>query len=462
MSSSLTACRIGLSMARLMPAHSRRLPVPSDCLATAATYHIVALNGFHLGQRQQRRQFTTGRRLPRNTGIMFVPQQEAWIIERFGKFSRILNPGLNFCLPVVDRIAYIQSLKEIPINIPDQPAITVDNVTLQINGVLFLKVFDPYQASYGIEDAEFAMTQLAQTTMRSELGKISLDSVFRERDSLNRAIVETINQASEPWGINCLRYEIRDIILPPKIKDAMQTQVEADRRKRAAILESEGIRNSDINVAEGKKQAQILASEAFQREVLNKALGESEAIIRLAEARAQAIRSVADSLNQANGSSVVSMTIAEKYIEAFSKLAKSTNTVLLPAQSGDIASMVAQALAIYKSVDSSPSSPAPTHPPSGQPSLSSGSTSSTSFYSGGSGGGLGTSAEQTGGGVSMTGPAAMSDAFYASYERFKNSSGSTVGETNGESRAEQIERDLAKFGYGSSGERVGDSNYEKY
>uniref|UniRef100_A0A1I8HHX9 PHB domain-containing protein n=1 Tax=Macrostomum lignano TaxID=282301 RepID=A0A1I8HHX9_9PLAT len=388
-------------------------------------------------QRQQRRQFTTGRRLPRNTGIMFVPQQEAWIIERFGKFSRILNPGLNFCLPV--------------------PAITVDNVTLQINGVLFLKVFDPYQASYGIEDAEFAMTQLAQTTMRSELGKISLDSVFRERDSLNRAIVETINQASEPWGINCLRYEIRDIILPPKIKDAMQTQVEADRRKRAAILESEGIRNSDINVAEGKKQAQILASEAFQREVLNKALGESEAIIRLAEARAQAIRSVADSLNQANGSSVVSMTIAEKYIEAFSKLAKSTNTVLLPAQSGDIASMVAQALAIYKSVDSSPSSPAPTHPPSGQPSLSSGSTSSTSFYSGGSGGsgggGLGTSAEQTGGGVSMTGPAAMSDAFYASYERFKNSSGSTVGETNGESRAEQIERDLAKFGYGSSGER---------
>ncbi|GFW47678.1 stomatin-like protein 2, mitochondrial [Trichonephila clavipes] len=208
---------------------------------------------------------------PINTIIMFVPQQEAWVVERMGRFNRILQPGLNFLVPIVDKVKYVQSLKELAIDIPKQSAITLDNVTLNIDGVLYLRVVDPYKASYGVEDPEFAITQLAQTTMRSELGKISLDSVFRERESLNFAIVEAINKASNAWGIDCLRYEIRDIRLPQRVNEAMQMQVEAERKKRAAILESEGIREADINVAEGKKRARILSSEAEKTEQINRA-----------------------------------------------------------------------------------------------------------------------------------------------------------------------------------------------
>lgn len=177
---------------------------------------------------------------PLNTVIMFVPQQEAWVVERMGKFNRILDPGLNFLVPFIDRIKYVQSLKEIAIDVPKQSAITVDNVTLGIDGVLYLRILNPYLASYGVEDPEFAITQLAQTTMRSELGKMTLDKVFRERESLNVSIVDSINKASEAWGISCLRYEIRDIKLPSRVFDAMQMQVEAERKKRATILESEG------------------------------------------------------------------------------------------------------------------------------------------------------------------------------------------------------------------------------
>ncbi|KAJ8882548.1 hypothetical protein PR048_014359, partial [Dryococelus australis] len=204
---------------------------------------------------------------PLNTVVMFVPQQElstimfqAWIVERMGKFHRILEPGLNILVPIIDTVKYVQSLKEIAIDVPKQSAITVDNVNLNIDGVLYLRIINPYFASYGVEDPEFAITQLAQTTMRSELGKISLDNVFRERENLNVNIVESINKASAAWGITCLRYEIRDIKLPSRVQEAMQMQVEAERKKRAAILESEGIREADINVAEGKRQARILAS----------------------------------------------------------------------------------------------------------------------------------------------------------------------------------------------------------
>jgi len=200
--------------------------------------------------------------LPINTVVLFVPQQEAWVVERMGKFNRILDPGINVLIPVLDRIKYVQSLKEIAIDVPKQAAITSDNVTLNIDGVLYLRVIDPYNASYGVEDPEFAITQLAQTTMRSELGKITLDKVFQERENLNANIVEAINKAAQSWGITCLRYEIRDIKLPARVQEAMQMQVEAERKKRAAILESEGIRAADINVAEGKRQARILASEA--------------------------------------------------------------------------------------------------------------------------------------------------------------------------------------------------------
>ncbi|KAM4878795.1 stomatin-like protein 2, mitochondrial isoform 3-T3 [Sylvia borin] len=282
-----------------------------------------------------------------NIGVLFVPQQEAWVVERMGKFHRILEPGLNFLIPLLDRIRYVQSLKEIVINVPEQSAFTLDNVTLQIDGVLYLRVMDPYKASYGVEDPEYAVTQLAQTTMRSELGKLSLDRVFRERESLNASIVDAINQASDCWGIQCLRYEIKDIHVPPRVKESMQMQVEAERRKRATVLESEGTRESAINVAEGQKQAQILASEAEKAEQINKAAGEANAMLVKARAKAEAIQLLAAALAQQHGNAAASLSVAEQYVNAFSKIAKDSNTVLLPANTGDVTNMVAQALGIY-------------------------------------------------------------------------------------------------------------------
>lgn len=271
-------------------------------------------------------------------------------MERFGKYLKILQPGLNFLIPFIDEIRHVQVLKEIAIEVPEQHAITADNVTLALDGVLYVKVRDPYKASYGVEDPEFAITQLAQTTMRSELGKISLDHVFKERESLNLHIVNAINNAAEAWGIVCLRYEIRDIKLPAKVQEAMQMQVYAERKKRAAILESEGQREADINVAEGKKKARILNSEAYQLEQVNKATGEAEAIIAKARAQASAVSLVAEALNQENGMNAVSMKIAEEYVSAFSNLAKEGNTVLLPANAGDVSGMVAQAMSIYSTL----------------------------------------------------------------------------------------------------------------
>ncbi|KAI3386464.1 hypothetical protein SNEBB_006535 [Seison nebaliae] len=287
--------------------------------------------------------------LPYNTVVLFVPQQEAWIIERFGKFHSILQPGLNVIYPIVDGIKYVQSLKEIAIDIPQQNAITKDNVTLNIDGVLYLKIRDAYRASYGVEDAEYAVTQLAQTTMRSELGKIELDTVFKERDQLNFAIVEAINKASMAWGIECLRYEIRDIKMPPRVQEAMQLQVEAERKKRAFILESEGKREAEINVAEGEKRSKILNSEALRTENINRAIGESEAIRVKAEARAASILAIGNVLTEKgdDGDAAVKMQLAEQYVQAFSKLAKESNTILLPSNSGDSASMVAEAMSIY-------------------------------------------------------------------------------------------------------------------
>ncbi|XP_048706221.1 stomatin-like protein 2, mitochondrial isoform X2 [Caretta caretta] len=312
-----------------------------------------------------------------NTMVLFVPQQEAWVVERMGRFHRILEPGLNFLIPLLDRIRYVQSLKEIVINVPEQSAVTLDNVTLQIDGVLYLRIMDPYKASYGVEDPEYAVTQLAQTTMRSELGKISLDKVFRERESLNACIVDAINQASDYWGIRCLRYEIKDIHVPPRVKESMQMQVEAERRKRATVLESEGTRESDINVAEGRKQAQILASEAERAEQINKAAGEANAMLAKAKAKAEAIRLLADALTQQNGNAAASLAVAEQYVSAFSQLAKDSNTILLPSNTGDVTSMVTQALGIYSALTkpqaakSSEATPpaleVPKHPPTELP-----------------------------------------------------------------------------------------------
>ncbi|KAK5965397.1 Prohibitins and stomatins of the pid superfamily [Trichostrongylus colubriformis] len=267
----------------------------------------------------------------RNTFINFVPQQEAWVVERMGKFYKILDPGFNILIPFLDRIKFVQNLREIAIEIPQQGAITVDNVQLQLDGVLYLRVFNPYRASYGVDDPEFAVTQLAQTTMRSEVGKISLDTVFKERELLNENIVQAINKAAEPWGIKCMRYEIRDMHMPAKIQEAMQMQVEAERKKRAAILESEGHRESAINKAEGEKRAAILASEAMEAEQINVARGHAEALRINAEAKAQAIERIAAALNQKGGEEAASLTVAQQYVEAFQHLAKESNTVILPA-----------------------------------------------------------------------------------------------------------------------------------
>lgn len=289
---------------------------------------------------------------PYNTVVLFVPQQEAWVVERFGKYHSTLNPGLNFLIPVIDSIKYVQVLKEMAIEVPEQHAITSDNVTLRIDGVLYIKVIDPYKASYGVEDPEFAITQLAQTTMRSEIGKISLDTVFKERDTLNIYIVDALNKAADSWGIDCLRYEIKNIELPKKVQEAMQMQVEADRKKRAAILESEGIKEAEINVAEGRKQARILNSEANKLEQINQAQGEAEAILAKARAQATSVEVVSKALRQKNGMNAVSMRIAEQYVAAFGNLAKKGNTILLPTNTGDVSSMVSQAMTIYKTLSS--------------------------------------------------------------------------------------------------------------
>lgn len=266
--------------------------------------------------------------LPYNTVVVFVPHQEAWVVERMGRFHKILEPGLNLLLPVIDRVRYVQSLKEMAFEIVPQSAITADNVNISIDGVLYLKVFDPYKASYNIENPEFSVTQLAQTTMRSEIGKIQLDSVFRERESLNTIIVSAINNATSPWGITCLRYEIRDIKIPTRVQDAMQLQVEAERKRRARILESEGTRDAEINVAQG----------------------EATAIMARAKAKADALTSVSNAIK----ADAAAFLIAEQYVKAFSNIARTNNTLIIPSDASDINKMVAQAFQVYKTMSSPP------------------------------------------------------------------------------------------------------------
>ncbi|KAG4441681.1 hypothetical protein IFR05_002815 [Cadophora sp. M221] len=291
-------------------------------------------------------------RLPANTIVKFVPQQTAWIVERMGKFNRILTPGLAVLLPFLDRIAYVKSLKEAAIEIPSQSAITADNVTLELDGVLYTRVFDAYKASYGVEDAEYAISQLAQTTMRSEIGQLTLDHVLKERAALNTNITTAINEAAQDWGIVCLRYEIRDIHAPEGVVAAMHRQVTAERSKRAEILDSEGQRQSAINIAEGRKQSVILASEALKSEQINMASGEAEAILLKAKATAAGIDAVAKSIASGKESAqgAVSLSVAEKYVEAFGKLAKEGTAVVVPGNVGDIGSMIASAMAVYGKV----------------------------------------------------------------------------------------------------------------
>lgn len=287
--------------------------------------------------------------LPTNTVIRFVPQQTAWVVERMGKFHRILPPGLAILFPLIDKIQYVQSLKENAIEIPSQSAITSDNVTLEMDGVLYIKVIDAYKASYGVENAEYAISQLAQTTMRSEIGQLTLDHVLKERQNLNSNITRAINEAAESWGIQCLRYEIRDIHPPANVLEAMHRQVSAERSKRAEILESEGQRQSDINIAEGQKQSTVLASEGKQQEIANQAAGEAQAILTRARAEAEGIRLVAKAINEtAGGKDAVALQVAEKYVDAFGKLAKESNTVVIPAELGNVGSWISGGMSIYE------------------------------------------------------------------------------------------------------------------
>lgn len=271
-------------------------------------------------------------------GFKMVPQQTAIIVERLGKFHKVLSPGLNFLIPFLDYAEYTHSLKEEVYPISDQMSITKDSVTLHLDGVLYLKVIDPKKASYGVNDPIFAMIQMAQTTMRSELGKYTLDQTFEERENLNAAIVKIINDAAKDWGIECIRYEIRDITPPSNIKKAMELEGEAERQKRADILNSEKQRAAEINIAEGKRQASILRAE-----------GEAEAIIIKSKSIAEGIKSVSNAISSEGGLNAVNLKLTEGYIEQFAKLAETNNTVIIPNENASIASIISQFLTVSNS-----------------------------------------------------------------------------------------------------------------
>ncbi|MDT0593547.1 SPFH domain-containing protein [Glaciecola petra] len=285
------------------------------------------------------------------TSIKFVPQNRAYVIERFGKYQSTKEAGLNFILPFVDRVSADRSLKEQAVDVPEQSAITKDNISLHVDGVLYFRVLDPYKATYGVDDYVFAVTQLAQTTMRSELGKMELDKTFEERDLLNASIVASINEAAGPWGIQVLRYEIKDIVPPQSVMEAMEAQMKAERVKRAQILESEGDRQAAINRAEGEKASVVLAAEADKSEQVLRAEGEAKAIVAVATAQAEALRQVGEAAATDEGQKAIQLDLATKAIEAKQAIAKESSVVLLPDSGTDAANIVAQASTIISQLN---------------------------------------------------------------------------------------------------------------
>jgi regulator of protease activity HflC (stomatin/prohibitin superfamily) len=273
-----------------------------------------------------------------------VPQQSAYVVERLGKYAATLDAGFHILVPFIDRIRYKHSLKETAIDIPEQVCITRDNVQVSVDGILYLKVLNPQRASYGISDYHFALIQLAQTTLRSEIGKIELDRTFEERTNINIQVVNELDKASDPWGVKVLRYEIKNITPPKGVLDAMEKQMRAEREKRAVILTSEGERDAAINQAEGEKQQVIKASEAKKQQQINEAEGAAAAILAIAQATAEGLRKVAETIRVPGGQEAVQLRVAEQYIAKFGELAKTTNTLILPATVSDVGSMIAVAM----------------------------------------------------------------------------------------------------------------------
>ena len=277
-----------------------------------------------------------------------VPQQSAYVVERLGKYAATLDAGFHILLPFIDRIRYKHSLKETVIDIPEQVCITRDNVQVSVDGILYLKVLNPQRASYGISDFHFALIQLGQTTLRSEIGKIELDRTFEERTNINIQVVNELDKASEAWGVKVLRYEIKNITPPKGVLDAMEKQMRAEREKRAVILTSEGERDAAINQAEGEKQQVIKASEAKKQQQINEAEGAAAAILAIAQATAEGLRKVAETIQVPGGQEAVQLRVAEQYITKFGELAKTTNTLILPATVSDVGSMIALAMSAIR------------------------------------------------------------------------------------------------------------------
>jgi regulator of protease activity HflC (stomatin/prohibitin superfamily) len=279
-------------------------------------------------------------------GVRVVPQQSAFVVERFGRYHATLEPGLNFIVPLFDRVAYRHSLKEVPLDVPEQVCITKDNTQLGVDGILYYQVTDPRLASYGSSNYVAAISQLAQTTLRSEIGKMELDKTFESRDEINRQIVASLDEAGRNWGIKVLRYEIKSLTPPEAILRSMQQQITAEREKRALIAKSEGERQQEINVADGEKQAAVLRSEGEKQAAINKAQGDATAIRVIAEANAAAVRAVAEAIGDKGGMDAANLKVAQQYVEAFGHLAKQSNTLIIPANAADIGGFIATAMTV--------------------------------------------------------------------------------------------------------------------
>jgi len=279
-------------------------------------------------------------------GVRVVPQQSAWVVERLGKFHQILEPGLNVIIPFIDRVAYRHSLKEVPLDVAEQVCITKDNTQLVVDGLIYFQVTDPRLASYGTSDYVTAIVQLAQTTLRSEVGKMELDQSLQSRDVINRSIVAVLDEAGRSWGVKVLRYEVKNLTPPEVILRAMQAQITAEREKRALIAKSEGEKQQEINLAEGEKQAAILTSEGQKQSAINKAQGEATALRVVADATAAAVNVVAEAIGKEGGLQAANLKVAELYIGAFGNLAKTNNTMIVPSNLSDVASVVASAMTV--------------------------------------------------------------------------------------------------------------------